>query len=333
MFMLFLSCRALPTLNIDILQMHWQYATPKVLCIGTVEMNFENVIESTSIYHTPKLINNENEEAAPTRMDVSRIYNKDLRPTDVTSSLPKHRNSSNLKYLNKKWEKFNDPTTTPEDMEKIRLALLRKGAFREGDNLDSQLREKIHQRNLQSSATFSSDLTLGVNENSTFGPLRQSSPTDCSGVVTDIIHTVQQACTYSNYTPELVQPEREQLRQHIDTEIERRSSSNARNAIPFVQGVAAVNNNLMSHQHTELPYRKARDYINLTTDVANGDISNTSAFASAAFNWFNESKYAPTIQGKVDCTVGTVMNAAGAILGGAHDDMSYKTGGALHPSK
>ncbi|NOJ24245.1 hypothetical protein [Vibrio coralliilyticus] len=149
----------------------------------------------------------------------------------------------------------------------------------------------------------------------------------------DLYHGLREAFTLRPDTPTFVQPERQQLKEHLQKEEQFYSSSKARSSRVFAHCLNQVNDNLISHQHTGLPAQKTEGYKQLASEVYRGERSNTSAFMASAGQWLDAFNGASTQRDKVDCLIGLVANTAGGSMSGALDDNNYKTGKAFHPAK
>ncbi|EPM5584719.1 hypothetical protein ACTNIE_004306 [Vibrio vulnificus] len=152
-------------------------------------------------------------------------------------------------------------------------------------------------------------------------------------IPTDVYQSMREALTHNSALPTKVQPERYQLQQHLQQEQQFFSSCEARSSTVFPNCLMQVNDNLISHQHTRFPSQKADGYMQLASEVYQGDRSNTSAFAASSTQWLDAFKIAPTQRDKIDCAVGAAMNLGGAFFAGVLDNNDYKTGKALHPAK
>ncbi|CAH1530242.1 conserved hypothetical protein [Vibrio owensii] len=149
----------------------------------------------------------------------------------------------------------------------------------------------------------------------------------------DFYNSITQALTHRAENPSSIQPERQQMKQHLQQEEQFYSSSKARNSRVFAHSLNQVNDNLISHEHKGFPAQKAEGYINLASDVYRGKRSNASAFAESSGQWLDAFRSAATQKDKIDCAVGAGMNAGGALFAGALDSNDYKTGKAFHSVK
>ncbi|EOV0147057.1 hypothetical protein ACOIXN_004524, partial [Vibrio vulnificus] len=166
------------------------------------------------------------------------------------------------------------------------------------------------------------------------GVCRNVAPTmHLQDIPTDVYQSMREALTHNSALPTKVQPERYQLQQHLQQEQQFFSSCEARSSTVFPNCLMQVNDNLISHQHTRFPSQKADGYMQLASEVYQGDRSNTSAFAASSTQWLDAFKIAPTQRDKIDCAVGAAMNLGGAFFAGVLDNNDYKTGKALHPAK
>ncbi|MPY24369.1 hypothetical protein [Shewanella sp. YLB-07] len=136
------------------------------------------------------------------------------------------------------------------------------------------------------------------------------------------IKSIQQALTRNNAPSNAIQKERLSL----DDELTKVGESDIKSSMLFPSAVSFVNKNLMSHGHHGLPEEKSAQYKSLVNGVAEGDISNTSAFAASSFGWSQQYFKAKQPQERADALVGAVMNAGGAFFAGAADHQDYKLG-------
>ncbi|MBD1597991.1 RHS repeat-associated core domain-containing protein [Pseudomonas sp. CA3A] len=97
----------------------------------------------------------------------------------------------------------------------------------------------------------------------------------------------------------------------------------------FVRAVAMVNTNLISNSNSkhvaDISSYKATHYTQLTAQVAQGEISNTTAFFQSAMGWAGDKTTAAP-----DRAVGTVFNIAGAFVSGGIEATKLRTGKVLH---
>ncbi|WP_207937330.1 RHS repeat-associated core domain-containing protein [Pseudomonas sp. 51_B] len=91
---------------------------------------------------------------------------------------------------------------------------------------------------------------------------------------------------------------------------------------PFIDKLAAVNNNLASHGDGSLSRDHADAYVRIAQRTKSGSISNTSAHVLASQEWMKE-------QGPTR-VVGTFFNLGGALGAGVEDHVLMKTGKSLH---
>ncbi|MDR5014419.1 hypothetical protein RF663_09295 [Aeromonas veronii] len=272
------------------------------------------------------------------KMLVSGVRNKRTSNHHPRDSTRARTIMDNKEFVVTRWLALKSNDTSSKQMEKICSELIAANALQENSEQYNIIQNMIRLRSNEEKDQPSTD---GAHFNASIPPMRDnlwpsnSTPfnsRDTSGqkCVCPLFKSVHDALTHSAEQPNFIQPERAKLRQELRKNNSLRHSSQARTSPVFANSLATVNSNLISNGHCGLPPQKAKEYVNLLTQNATGDISASAAFASSGFQWWSTAMQAKITGDRCDALVGASMNFAGCLASGVIDNQDYITGKAFH---